>query len=66
MGACAKQLTSFVECLNASYIMRNCRTKTEMKHERNIRRTLTTETRQHLKVAEKAENKFVVKVGKEI
>ena len=46
--------------------MRNCRMKTEREHERNTRRMLTTETRQHLKMAELARNKFAVKVGKEI
>ena len=53
---------------NASYKMRNCRTKTIMERERNacIRRTLTAETRQNLKMAELAINRFVVKVSKEI
>ena len=51
---------------NASYKTRNCPMKTEMERERNTRRTLKTETRQHLKIAELARNRFVVKLSKEI
>ena len=40
--------------------------KNEMEPERNTRRMLTTETRQHLQMAELARNRFVVKVGKDI